>query len=141
MSSLEFGLHFSKLMLNTVHLDTSIFTLLFDFSNFFLFFTELKINALVLIGQLFGQGSLESSHEVMIGWKVSNVSSIIKILVYIFLIFSSYWSFRIKAKSSRTILKLTTKLVITIRLLNAKEIILNLPIWINTLVKGLLYIL
>ena len=63
VGAFESGLHLSELMLHSVQLDTSVLTGLSDFADFFLFFTELKINTFVLIRQLLCQGVLQTHHQ------------------------------------------------------------------------------
>jgi hypothetical protein len=63
VGSFEFGLHFGKLMLDTIELHTGFLSVFLDFTDFFFFFSELKIDSLVLVGQLFGQGILQSCHQ------------------------------------------------------------------------------
>lgn len=135
MGALKLCLHFGKLVLDAVHLNTSVFTLLLDFSNFFLLLTQLKINTLVLISQLFGQGSLEPSHEVMVSWKVADVTRIVEVLIHVLLVFAK-WSLVIKTRTLREL----TNWVISVRLLNTQEVIIYGLIRINSLIEGWLHI-
>ena len=61
--SFKAGLHFGKLVLNSIKLDTSFFTGLSNFADFFFFLTKLKINTLMLICELFGEGVLQGDHK------------------------------------------------------------------------------
>ena len=63
MSSFETSLHFCELMLNSVQLNTSFFTGLPDFSDFFFFFSKLEVNTFVFVSKLFGESVLEPNHE------------------------------------------------------------------------------
>jgi hypothetical protein len=57
------GLHASELMLHAIQLDTSLFTGLSDFANFFLFLAKLEVDTFVFVRQLFSQGILEPCHQ------------------------------------------------------------------------------
>ena len=63
MSSFETSLHFCELMLYSVQLNTSFFTGLPDFSDFFFFFSKLEVNTFVFVSKLFGESVLEPNHE------------------------------------------------------------------------------
>lgn len=133
MGSFELSLHFGELMLNAVHLNTSIFSILLDLSDFFLFFTKLKIDTLMLIGQLLCQGTLESSHEWMIGWQVPDVTSIVKVLIYILIVLAS-WPILIHAKSTNAIRHSTHRIHVSSIGVNAQKVVIHLLIWVQPLV-------
>lgn len=63
VSALEFGLHLGQLVLNSVQLDTGIFSRLLDLADFFFPLAELEIDSLVLVRQLLGQGILQPRHQ------------------------------------------------------------------------------
>jgi hypothetical protein len=86
MNTLKLGLHLSKLMLNTIHLYTSVISFLSDFTSLLFLLAELKVDSLVLIGKLFSESSLESSHERMVSWKITNITSIIEVVIDISII-------------------------------------------------------
>jgi len=63
VGALEGGLHLCQLVLHSIQLDTCLFTWLANLPNFLFFLAKLQIDALVLVGELLGQGILEARHE------------------------------------------------------------------------------
>jgi len=63
MSSFEGGLHLRQLVLNTIELDTCLFTCLAYLSDFLFLLTKLQIDALVLVSKLLSQSVLETCHQ------------------------------------------------------------------------------
>ncbi len=91
MSSFELGVHLGELMLNSIELHTSVFSLLFDFTNLFFLLSKLKVDSFVLVGQLLRQSILKTGHERMVCWQVTDISSVIEVLIDIILL-SFLWA-------------------------------------------------
>ena len=62
MGTLKGGLHASELVLYAVQLNTRLFTGLTDLAHLLFLFAQLKVHALVFVGQLLGQGVLKPRH-------------------------------------------------------------------------------
>lgn len=65
MSAFKTSLHFCKLMLNSIKLNTSLLASLSHFADFFLLFSQLQINTFMFICELFRQSILKRDHEYL----------------------------------------------------------------------------
>ena len=62
VGALKSCLHAGQLVLHAIQLNTGLFTSLTNLAHFFLLFSELQIDTLMLVRQLLCQGVLEPCH-------------------------------------------------------------------------------
>jgi hypothetical protein len=72
---LELSLHLCELMLNSIELNTCVFSSLLNLPNFLFLLSQLQVDSLVLVRQLFSEGVLQTGHQRLFKTWVSALKS------------------------------------------------------------------